>query len=107
MDTLHVTVNRTKADIGATLSGLIAAEKTVGPTADRGRGRVRLCNADDNAKLFLAFQSMAPGSDVAGIPVAVGDWFPEEVDIVPGGGVWAWSNRDATKVVALVTKWSA
>ena len=107
MTTLYVTVNMTKADIGETISGLMAAANAVGPVASRGRGRVRLCNVDDNGKLFLALQDDEPSAAVRGIPVNVGAWFPHELDIVSSGGIWAWSNRDNTKVAVWVTAWSA
>ena len=106
MATLPVTVNRAPADIGATLSAAMAAENPVGPVATRGRGTVSLCNTSGNARLYVALQDTAPDTSVPGIPVRVGEWFPEDLQITPAGGVWAWASRDDATMTALVTGWS-
>ena len=64
----------------------------------RGRGSVRLCNSSGNARIYLAIQKLEPGADVPGIPVRVGEWYPDELlQITPAGGVWAWAGRDGTQ----------
>ena len=104
MATLPLNVNAVPADIGATLSAAIAAENPVGSSA--GRGVVRLCNTDDSATIYLAVQVGVPDGTVPGVPVRVGEWFPEDLEITPDGGLWAWTARAEAKVTALVTRWS-
>ncbi len=130
MDAYHLTIDKAPADIGLALSAQVLAATTASrlaanaasypdatpddpaPPAVPGTGRavMRLCNVDDNATIYLAFQKAAPdGSDpmfpaVTGIPVRLGEWFPHDLDIWEEGGIWAWASRDGTKAVALLVK---
>lgn len=76
-------------------------------TAWAATGRFRLCNADDNATVYVALQAAAPDGTVPGIPVRLGEWYPHELDFRPaadaGVRVWAWAGRAGTKVMALWT----
>lgn len=101
-DMFPVTVNQAAADIGITLSSLLANEAPVG----RGRGSVRLFNSAGNARLYIALQDTAPDSDMPGVGVRPGEWFPMDIQITPAGGVWAWAGKDGAKITALVVGWS-
>ena len=95
-----------RADIGVALSAAIATENPTGPVDGRGRGLVRLFNVDDNAVAYLHFGDTEPDADVAGIPLPIGGLFPEDIQITPDGGVWAWSGSEGTRLHALVVGWS-
>ena len=105
MHSLALTVGPDRADIGAALSTAIATENAVGRVSDRGRGTVRLYNVDDTAAAYLHFGDTEPGADVAGILLPIGQRFPEDIQITPAGGVWAWA-REGTKLQAVVVGWS-
>lgn len=101
-DTFPVTVGATPTDIGLALSGLLLAEEPSGA----GRGMVRMCNASGNTRLYILIQDTAPDGNLPGLPVRPGDWFPEDIQITPAGGVWAWAGRDGATMTALVVSWS-
>ena len=105
MTTLPITLGPAPTDIGVVLSVALEAENPVGPAGGRGRGSVRLCNSSGNARIYLAIQKLEPGVDVPGIPVRVGEWYPEPLQITPAGGVWAWAGRDGTQITVIVVGW--
>lgn len=104
MYSIPLTVGPQKADIGLALSAAITAQNPVG--SETGRGLVQLFNSDDNAAFYLAFGDTEPGADVAGIPVPIGGRFPDDLQITPNGGVWAWSNKTGTRLQAVIAGWS-
>lgn len=103
-DTFPLTVGTTPTDIGLALSTLLSAEQPMGFRT--GRGAARLCNSSVNARLYVLIQDTAPDGSVPGLPVRPGEWFPEDIQITPAGGVWAWAGRDHAVMTALVVQWS-
>ena len=101
-DTFPLAVGTTPTDIGLSLSTILDREAPVGA----GRGMVRLCNTAGNTRLYVLIQDDAPDGSTPGLPVRTGDWFPEDIQIKPTGGVWAWAGRDGAQIVALVVGWS-
>ena len=108
MTTLPVTVDRAPVDIGVALSAAISAANPVGPMATRGRGYVRLFNATVDAQLYVTLGDSAPDGSVPPVRVRPGEWYPEDLQIVPAGGdrIWAWATRDDASITAVVTGWS-
>ena len=100
-DTIPLVVGTTPTDIGATLSAHLLAQAP----ATAGWGAVRLCNTAGNARLYILLQDTAPDGSAPGLPVRPGEWFPEDVQVMPSGGVWAWAGRDGAAITALVTSW--
>ena len=105
MTTLPITLGPAPTDIGVVLSAAIAVENPTNPTALLGRGLVRLCNSSGRDRIYLVIQELEPGADVPGIPVRVGEWYPEPLQITPDGGIWAWAGSDSTQITALVVGW--
>ena len=102
MHSIFFTVGKVRTDIGVVLSDAIVAANP----SSSGRGAVRLYNVDDNAQCYLAFADAEPAADVAGIPIPFGAVFQDDIQVTPGGGCWAWSNMNGTKMQAVVTGWS-
>ena len=102
-DTFPVTVGTTPTDIGLVLSAILTQEAA---PVNVGRGAVRLCNTAGNTRLYVLIQDTAPDGSAPGLPVRPGDWFPEDIQITPAGGVWAWAGRDGATMSALIVAWS-
>ena len=104
MTTLPLTINAAPADIRAALSAALIAENPVGSAA--GRGSFKLFNSDESSTIYLLEQVDQPDGSISGIPILFGRSFPEDLDILPNGGLWCWSGADGTKALALILRWS-
>ena len=104
MHSFSLTIGPTRVDIGLALSAALIAENPVGSAA--GRGSVKIFNVDDNATAYLHFGDTEPDASVSGIPIPIGQRFPEDIQITPAGGVWAWSGSAGTRLAVLVLEWS-
>ena len=105
MHSIALTVGPQKDRYRAGSLGCADRRKSHVGSAD-GRGVIQLHNVDGNASFYLAFGDTEPGPGAAGIPVPVGKRFPEDIQITPDGGVWAWANKAGTKLQAVVVGWS-
>ena len=96
MATFQLVVGRQRQEIGTAVSTRIAT--------DEPGGSARFYNTSVSGRLFLYEADSEPPSEITGVPVLPGSYWPEYWISGPPLGLWAWSNTDGLVVTVVLVK---